>query len=302
MTSTPTAGHSSCGNLSQSSTHGMDVPCFRQRIACPCCSQRILVLSSAMAASGVSNREPVFICGGNSPFSYIASQRLIFDTETRLFYEFPRFKSTLIRAPSSSDPITCVTLTNTHIVSLSYHVDRTIHYNSPMALVFSASPMKELYFFIPKFDRGPPDSLHFPCIDLTLPNHTSTDAVLPITIDSHDITVVNHVPLDLKPSKERHIVFSDDGHVRGLWIFGVPDDCSWDSLADALTMRFTIDASRDKCVAVLGQISVPLWKRLERLILIHHFLFDLARGMICYDRNVTPAEDDDGPAVITYIK
>ncbi|KAG6379434.1 hypothetical protein JVT61DRAFT_11904 [Boletus reticuloceps] len=289
------------------------------------------------------NRElPVFICGGNSPFSYIASQRLIFDTETRLFYGFPRFTSAAAPSDSdSSDPVTWVTLTNTHIISLFYHVDRTV---SPAAastlfqaftiptdslqvsngtcvlrlthegavpldfqdldlirnsIVNSLTGVTSIRILHQHFEG---DSLHFSYIDLTLPNHTSTDAVLPITIDSHDITVVNHVPLNLAPEKEYHIVSSDDGYVRGLWIFGVPGNGSLNSLADALIMRFTIDSSRDKCVVVLGQISVPLWEQLERPTLIQHLLFDLARGMMCYDRNVTRGDDDDGPAVVTYIK
>ena len=34
--------------------------------------------------------------GGHSPFVYIEGQRVIFDVETRSFYEFPEFKSVLV--------------------------------------------------------------------------------------------------------------------------------------------------------------------------------------------------------------
>jgi hypothetical protein len=45
---------------------------------------------------------PVDLAGGHSPFLHIVGQWVVFDVETRSFYEFPEFKSALV----SDDHIT----------------------------------------------------------------------------------------------------------------------------------------------------------------------------------------------------
>jgi hypothetical protein len=127
------------------------------------------------------------------------------------------------------------------------------------------------------------DSLHFSCIDLALTRHSSTDAVLPIIINSHDIAYANHCWFGVYRSHKRYIESSDDGHARGFWRFFVPHDAPMNLHPNRAIMRFTIDASGDKCVAVLGRIRHPQWKEIEDPRRSTCVLFDGVRGRLYYD-------------------
>ena len=82
--------------------------------------------------------QSVCLISDKTPFLYIMGQHLVFDTRTRIFYEFPEFSSELVsgrRRPSYlflteiQDEIQAhqltpgsVLLTNTHVIVVSYHL------------------------------------------------------------------------------------------------------------------------------------------------------------------------------------
>ena len=285
---------------------------------------------------------PLDLDGGHSPCLYIAGQRLIFDAETRSFYEFPEFKSALVGGDQHSyrfcellliwnclkvssdshfgDRIPwLILLTKTHILCLFRDADSTV---SPMVLstliqaftvpahprtvrdgtgVLRLSHEGVLRGFLQNLDlirnslvdadsgatsirllhqyfEG--DNLHFACIDLTLPRHSSTGAVLPITIDPHDIAYANHCWFGVYRNHKHYVEFSDDGHARGFWRFFVPRDAPMNMHPNRAIMRFTIDASQDRCVVVLGRILHPRWRGIDDPTYV---LFDGVRGRLYYD-------------------
>ena len=116
-------------------------------------------------------------------------------------------------------------------------------------------------------------NLDVSCIDVTLHRLSSTDGVLPMTIDLHDIAHLKDVCNG--SGAECYVGSSDDGRARGFWRFEVP----------YLTpnpirpvMRFTIDASQDRCVTVLGKILNPQWKQIGDPRCGTNILFDGVRG------------------------
>ena len=300
--------------------------------------------------------EPVCLDGGHSSFLHIAGQRLIFDAETRSFYKFPEFESTLVGGKrfyplffESSlyrelqvNVIPLVTLlTKTHIISVSHHVDRAVSpvvsstllqafilpdphlvhngkgilrlsheavmpgrlqifdlvRNSIMDAVSGTTNIRLLHQF---FDG---DNLTFSCIDLTLPNRSVMDAVVPMNIDIHEFAHVNRRWFSLYTDRTCYIEFSDDGHVRGFWRFFVPHVTSGSMRSSCPVMRFTIDASQDRCVAVLGRIMAPQWKQVADPPQARNIMFDGVRGMLCYDKRwYTRGVDDDEPTVVIDIK
>ena len=175
-----------------------------------------------------------------------------------------------------------------------------------MTLVFSDFPMKESYLVIPRtsisseilswmpfrawptnirllhqFFKG--DTLHFSCISLTLHRQSSTDTVLPMTIDRHDIANVDHGWFGkCSDPGERYVESSDDGHARGFSRFFAPYDVP--RPLNNPIMQFIIDASRDRCVAVLGQILIPQWRQIDDPRRTTSILFDGVRGRLYYDR------------------
>jgi hypothetical protein len=128
------------------------------------------------------------------------------------------------------------------------------------------------------------DNLDFSCIDLTLHRQSSTDTVLPMTVDLHDIAHANHGEFGgLAEPSHRYVESSDDGHARGFWRFFAPYDATGNLRLYNPIMRFTIDASRDRCVAVLGQIQIPQWRQIDDPRWTACILFDGVRGRLYYD-------------------
>lgn len=146
------------------------------------------------------------------------------------------------------------------------------------------------------------DNLHMSCIDLTLPRPSSPDTVLPMNINLQDIAHVNHPPFAMSMHHTRFLECSDDGHVRGFLRFSMPLDASGKMPSRFLILRFTIDASRDECVAVLGQISVPQWRSVHDPSWSRHILFDGVRGRWHYDRRFMSEVDEDEVALVISIK
>jgi len=259
-------------------------------------------------------RRHVDFRGGHSPFFYVAAQQVIFDAETRSFYYFPEFKSSLVSSDlQSRDWPQIILLTKTHIIVLFHDVDPTVSpvelstlvqaftvptdsrpvhngtgvlrlshegvipgdtqnvdliRNSIVDVVSGATSIRLLRQCI-KSRRN----LHFSCIDLTLHRHSSTDTILPMIIDLHDIANVSH---GYNPSN-CYVDSSDEGHARGLWRFFAPRDATSDRDHIDPIMRFTIDASQDKCVAVLGPLLNPQWRQIGDP---RWHLFDGVRGRL----------------------
>ena len=143
------------------------------------------------------------------------------------------------------------------------------------------------------------DNLHFSCIDLVLPRHSSADTVLPITIDVQEVAHVHHAPFLLTICQRCYIESSDDGHVRGIWRIVMPHGPSGEVSSPFPTIRFSIDASGDKCVAVLGQILVPQWRQIYDPPWSRSLFFDVVRGRLYYERirYILGVDDDDGVVI-----
>ncbi|KAF8553890.1 hypothetical protein OG21DRAFT_1497385 [Imleria badia] len=192
----------------------------------------------ALEVPARDSRIDVYLDGGSSPFSYIFGQQLIFDAETRSFYEFPKCNPALVGSDQHRLPDWSryrrpwVTLfTKTHVIHIFQHADSSVSptmssiiiqaftvptdprlvdngigvlrlshegvapgrpdrlkiiRNSIVDAVSGATSIRLLN----QFFEG--NNLCISCIDLTLPNHSSTNTVLPINIDVHDIAHVNH--------------------------------------------------------------------------------------------------------------
>ncbi|KAF8430978.1 hypothetical protein L210DRAFT_3561275 [Boletus edulis BED1] len=263
-----------------------------------------------------------------------ACQNLVFDAETRSFYGFPPFKSELTTIieptmfhvvltkthiisffPFCTDPPEAPsTLVQAFTIPADSQLDNGIGIlrlshegfipnhdsvkNADLirnSIVDAESGAINIRFLHQFFDDNVEDELHISCIDLTLPKHSSTDVVLPVTTDLQEIARVR-VPHGSSANLERYVDFSDDGHVRGFYHFSRPrGGFRWWS-ANHFIMRFAIDASRDNCVADLGLILVPRWRQARNI------WFDGVRGRVCYDRNFTEGADGLEAALVVNIK
>jgi hypothetical protein len=98
------------------------------------------------------------------------------------------------------------------------------------------------------------DGLRATCINLTL-DTPSPDDVSPITINRHRVLIKGAVSTnDHFGFCDEYCDISDDGYARGLF---TPDRyCSPKSCG---VVKFTIDATQDRCVAVLSQFSGVEW-------------------------------------------
>ncbi|KAF8554061.1 hypothetical protein OG21DRAFT_1497302 [Imleria badia] len=95
------------------------------------------------------------------------------------------------------------------------------------------------------------DGFYSTCITLTLDRPGSLDDVLPIFINRHRIFVRGNVPLDDDLDfDDAYYDISDDGYARGLFT----RDRRMDHAAFGV-MKFTIDATQDRSVAVLSGFS-----------------------------------------------
>jgi hypothetical protein len=89
------------------------------------------------------------------------------------------------------------------------------------------------------------------CIDLTL-DKPSPDDVSPITIDRHYVCIKGDVPTrDCLGFCQEYYDISDGGYARGLFT----RDHSCIATEGCGVVKFTIDATQDRCVAVLSQFS-----------------------------------------------
>ncbi|KAG6379437.1 hypothetical protein JVT61DRAFT_11907 [Boletus reticuloceps] len=112
--------------------------------------------------------------------------------------------------------------------------------------------------FLHQFFRGSmKGTLHLSCIDVILPRNSSTNVVLQIRIDLHDIADMKYIPGASRPSHSRYVEFSDDGHVRGFWLF-------FQSSVEQAKPRFlTRPVCGLRSVAILGENSMPRWKQIN---------------------------------------
>ncbi|KAG6374522.1 hypothetical protein JVT61DRAFT_4570 [Boletus reticuloceps] len=254
--------------------------------------------------------------------SFSSREKIIFNVETRSFYKFPPFESELANTdqPSSHVVLTNTHVisffphtrtgfdraSSTLVRAFTAPADSQLHngtgilrlshegvipncnvYNNAdlirNSIVDAESGTINIRLLHQTFNGKAMQNLHMSCIDLMLPKHSSTDIILPMTIDLHDITDV-HVPRNsyFTGSHECSIDFSDDGHVRGFYHFFAPRGILG-RLSHSI-MQFTIDASRDRCVADLGPILTPRWHQVGDLSDAMRIFFDGVRGRICYDR------------------
>ncbi|KAG6377857.1 hypothetical protein JVT61DRAFT_14638 [Boletus reticuloceps] len=145
---------------------------------------------------------------------------------------------------------------------------------------------------------------HLSCMDLTLPKHSPTgiNAVLPITINMHDILKLEDA---LYGDHNRSLMTnwaccfqcSDDGHARGFWL-GYKRHVSRDSAMNDSVVRFTIDASQDKCTGVLGRLTRIHSGQIDCPLMMSYEV-DTMRGKFCYtNRDFVPLPKERGEIVV----
>ena len=138
------------------------------------------------------------------------------------------------------------------------------------------------------------------CIDLTLHKPSPND-VSPITIDRHCVLIKGDVPTLNRDEPVIHGIChdfydfdtSDGGHTRG-W-FQRTHRCSPTGSLDAV--KFTIDATQDRCVAVLSKFSSAEWDTIAFPILHEKadVVLDAVRGKLSY---VDKKNSDDQVIVV----
>ena len=142
----------------------------------------------------------------------------------------------------------------------------------------------------------------FSCIELALPKQLRTDSILPVTVDTHGVA-----QLDCGPFKHRqhmtYIESSDDGHVRGFVRFSELNRRVQPVSAD-LVVKFTIDASGERCIATLGSVMTT---QIDNPFPFAHIWFDNVRGRLCFAKGgfvsrMHGARDLDRAVVVMDIK
>ena len=213
----------------------------------------------------------------NQPWTVVLTQTHIIT----LYYDYdfnasPAKFLTLIQAftvPTDSRPV----CNGAGVLRLSHEGvipgvfwDVTLLRNSIVDPVSGATSIRLLHQFCSFRD------LHVSCIDVALHRRSSTDSILPMTIDLHDIAHLNDVCGS--PGANCHVGSSDDGHARGFWRFQV----QYVTNCIRPVMRFTIDASQDRCVIVPGKIQNPQWKQIHdsQWTMPVWVLFDGVRGRL----------------------
>ncbi|KAF8838154.1 hypothetical protein BDN67DRAFT_1013294 [Paxillus ammoniavirescens] len=91
------------------------------------------------------------------------------------------------------------------------------------------------------------------CLDLTLPGPTSGE-VMPMSVRSQDLFAVNRASYPALAGG------SADGHIRGFVGILAKDDDLYPPEDVVTIQKFTIDASQERCTAVLGeptQVTFP---------------------------------------------
>jgi hypothetical protein len=168
--------------------------------------------------------------------------------------------------------------------SLVWRPSRTLIRNSTIDSITGSIDVRILEFF-PEFD-GPCTS----CLDLILPK-SHGGLVLPITINMHQLFKIGSgwFGSDMGRTSRLYVESSEDGHVRGFC--GV--------YRNFPLVKFTIDATQDKCVALVGEPSQPIWHHAAGRGLPFWMLFDGVRGRLCY---IDVKGDDDVFVVVADIK
>ena len=126
------------------------------------------------------------------------------------------------------------------------------------------------------------------CVDLTL-HKPAQNGVSPITIDLHPVLIQGDAPTHDGPRPtgichdSYHFGVSDDGYARG-W-FNRTHSCSRRGTFDGA--KFTIDATSDRCMAVLSRISSAEWDAIMYPTPYGkvNVALDSARGRLSYAHN-----------------
>jgi hypothetical protein len=137
------------------------------------------------------------------------------------------------------------------------------------------------------------DGLHPKCVDVTLHKPSSVN-VSPITVRWHAVlTSENGPPLHLDLDFHHHFFDAlGDGYARGLFTeychYAADPDTDCNPRNRSAVVKFTIDATRERCVATLGPF-VPLpveWKHFNNMDVWDCDLiqFDSIRGRLYYVR------------------
>jgi hypothetical protein len=138
-----------------------------------------------------------------------------------------------------------------------------------------------LRFLVSSTDSGQTD---FCCLDLTLPEPCSGE-VTPLSILTQNLFIVDSGQSWSAPTFTGG---SADGHARGfVGRLAGDDDLSLFASNVASIQKFTIDASQERCTAVLGE-PTPV-DQMPQINFHKASKFDGIRGRLCYD---DPDSDD----------
>jgi hypothetical protein len=139
-------------------------------------------------------------------------------------------------------------------------------------------------------------TLHPECVDVTLPK-PSPVGVSPITVRWHEVLTSRNEPIHQDLGRSYNFFDSlGDGYARGLFTKshhypGVAEAHVVRSVSLGEIVKFTIDATRDRCMATLGQgLPLPVeWMhfKLHGMDILNRsslMRFDGIRGRLCYIR------------------
>ncbi|KAH0834259.1 hypothetical protein J3R83DRAFT_11615 [Lanmaoa asiatica] len=228
-----------------------------------------------------------FLCIRLRSWSWVPDPtlELVFDTRTRVLYDLPKFRVVLDEVRSRIDNRnshfgSTIVVTNTHIIILRcYPVGMLLqaftvpdnqrpveNKNGVLRLSHEGILQNQKKNFTVirnsivdpingsisvrlverrwEFNDAQPI-----CIDLTLHRPSPVD-VSPITIEQHSIIMTGNIPSldDLVHCKQYHDI-SDNGYARGLLALPRPHEPPY----HRTIVKFSIDATQDRCVAILGQ-------------------------------------------------
>lgn len=131
--------------------------------------------------------------------------------------------------------------------------------------------------------HGPTAERRFECTDLTL-SENSTEDILPISIETHLVFVIPDLYFDYIGNI---VEASPVGLARGL--------CASDDTLDQRFRKFSIDATGERCVGVIGRPH-PLWPRAKPQEWSNLF-FDYTGGRMLY---TTRSDSDLGVGIVDF--
>ncbi|KAF8838156.1 hypothetical protein BDN67DRAFT_971963 [Paxillus ammoniavirescens] len=228
-------------------------------------------LSDAVS-HGVPGLEGRFRTNGQAPYKFCFGQgNLIFDSKTGSFYKLPPYHSTLgpkviltkthvvafydlpsavtlIRAFVVPDPLspapahaTVDELCLTHEAHMGEFLDPVILIRDSVFNTMTKST--NLRFLVGSYGYG---QTYYRCLDLMLPEPSSSEG-MSMSIHTQDLFSVDCI------SEPALAGGSDDGHVRGFVSRPTGDDHTYLPQEVISIQKFTIDASQERCTAVLGE-------------------------------------------------